>query len=47
MKDIRKNFFTKRVMRHWHILPSELVDASSLETIKVRLDWSWSTLIKQ
>ena len=46
MKDIRKNFFTERVVKHWHMLPSELEDASSMQTIKVRLDRSLSTLIK-
>jgi len=27
-----------RVVRHWHRLPSDVVDAPSLETFKVRLD---------
>ena len=31
-------FFTVSVMRHWHRLPREVVDALSLETFKVRLD---------
>jgi len=35
--DIRKKFFTVRVVRHWHRLPIEVVDATSLETLKVRL----------
>ena len=33
--DIRKKFFT---VRHWNRLPSEVVDAPSLETFKARLD---------
>ena len=30
--DIRKKFFTMRVMRHWNKLPCEILNASSLET---------------
>ena len=35
--DVRKMFFTIRVVRHWHRLPRELVDAPSLETLMVGL----------
>jgi len=34
----KKNMFTVRVMRHWHRLPREVVNAPSLETHKVSLD---------
>ncbi|KFW68012.1 hypothetical protein AS28_04549, partial [Pygoscelis adeliae] len=44
-RDIRKTFFTMRVVKHWHRLPRELVDAPSLETFKVRLDGALSNLI--
>ncbi|KFW72913.1 hypothetical protein AS28_14777, partial [Pygoscelis adeliae] len=43
--DIRKKFFTLRVVKHWHRLPREMVDAPSLETFKVRLDGALSNLI--
>ncbi|KFV51302.1 hypothetical protein N341_02670, partial [Tyto alba] len=43
--DIRKKVFTMRVVRHWHGLPRELVDAPSLETFKTRLDGALSNLI--
>ncbi|KFO72745.1 hypothetical protein N303_04503, partial [Cuculus canorus] len=43
--DIRKNFFTMRVVRHWHRLPREAVDALSLEMFKARLDGALGSLI--
>ncbi|KFR07549.1 hypothetical protein Y956_13255, partial [Nipponia nippon] len=43
--DIRKNFFTMRVVRHWNRLPSEVVDAPSLEVFKARLDGALSNLV--
>ncbi|KFO77947.1 hypothetical protein N303_03919, partial [Cuculus canorus] len=43
--DIRKNFFTMRVVRHWHRLPREAVDAPSLEVFKARLDGALGSLI--
>ncbi|KFO70381.1 hypothetical protein N303_00884, partial [Cuculus canorus] len=32
--NIRKNFFPMRVVRDWHRLPREAVDAPSLEVFK-------------
>jgi len=42
---IRKKFFTVRVVKHWHRLPREVVDAPSLETFKARLDEALSNLV--
>ena len=43
--DIRKKFFTIRVVRHWNRLPRDVVDAPSVETFKVRLDQALGNLI--
>ena len=36
--DRRKQIFTMRVVKHWNRLPREVVEATSLETLKARLD---------
>jgi len=36
---------SQRVVRHWHRLPREAVDAPSLEAIKARLDGDLGSLI--
>ncbi|KFP53010.1 hypothetical protein N323_07715, partial [Cathartes aura] len=43
--DIRKKFFTMRMVKHWNRLPREVVDAPSLEAFEVRLDGALSNLI--
>jgi len=43
--DIRKTFFTMRVVKHWHGLPREAMEAPFLETFKVRLDGALSNLV--
>ncbi|KFP20197.1 hypothetical protein Z169_06679, partial [Egretta garzetta] len=42
--DIRKKFFTMRVVKHWNRLPREVVEAPSLEAFKARLDGALSSL---
>ena len=43
--DVRKKFFTVRVVRHWNRLPRDVVDAPSLEVFKARLDGALSNLV--
>ncbi|KFZ48204.1 hypothetical protein N321_06910, partial [Antrostomus carolinensis] len=43
--DIRRKFFTQRVVRHWNRLPREAVDAPSLKAFQARLDGALSSLI--
>ncbi|KFW71672.1 hypothetical protein AS28_14093, partial [Pygoscelis adeliae] len=43
--DIRNKFFTMKVVKHWHRLPREVVDAPSLEVFKARLDGALSNLV--
>ena len=42
--DIRRKFFTQRVVTHWNRLPKEAVDAPSLEAFKARLDVALGSL---
>ena len=43
--DIRRKFFTQRVVSHWIRLPKEVVDAPSLEAFKARLDVALGSLV--
>ncbi|KFR06652.1 hypothetical protein Y956_05603, partial [Nipponia nippon] len=43
--DIRKQFFTMRVVRHWNKLPREAGDAPSLQMFKARLDGALNNLV--
>ena len=43
--DTRKNFFTVRMVRHWHRLPRDSVAAPSLAVFQARLDGPLSNLV--
>ena len=43
--DIRKKLFAVTVVRHWNMLPSEVVNTLSLEAFKTRLDGALSNLV--
>ena len=43
--DIRKKFFTQRVVTRWNMLPKEVVDAPTLKAFKARLDVALGSLV--
>jgi len=43
--DLRKKFFTMRLVRHWNRLPREAVSAPPLEVFKARLDGALGNLV--
>ena len=43
--DIRRKFFTQRMVTHWNRLPKEVVDATSLDAFKAKLDVALGSLV--
>jgi len=43
--DIKKKFFTMRVVRHWNRFSKEVVDTTSLEVFKAKFDGALSYLV--
>ena len=41
----QERFFTERVVRCWHRLTREVMDATSLEVFKARLDGALGSLV--
>ena len=39
--NVRKHFFTQRVVNFWNALPSDVVKANSTNTFKNRIDKHW------
>ena len=43
--DIRRKFFTQRVVLHWNRFPREVVDDPTLEAFKTKLDVAQGSLV--
>jgi len=43
--DIRKNFFTERMVKHWNRLPREMVESPSLEVLKKHVEMALRDMV--
>ncbi|KAF4791521.1 hypothetical protein TURU_129816 [Turdus rufiventris] len=43
--DIREKFFTERIIKYWNALPGDVMDSSSLDVFKRRLDVALGAMV--
>jgi hypothetical protein len=44
--ELRKHFFSQRVVEVWNKLPSIIVEAESINSFKNRLDSHWGSIVE-